>query len=126
MAINFPSSPTIGNTYTVAEKTWQYNGKGWVLTSGPAGLQGVQGPQGDTGPQGPPGADGAPGAAGADGQGLALQGSVANSAALPGSGVAGDCWITADTGHLWTWSVSGSAWVDAGNIQGPAGADGAT
>lgn len=32
--INFPSSPTIGQTYTFNSKTWTYNGTGWALTSG--------------------------------------------------------------------------------------------
>lgn len=30
MAIQFPSSPTVNDTYTYNNITWTYNGKGWV------------------------------------------------------------------------------------------------
>src|SRR4249919_2930850 len=103
MAINFPSSPAVNDTYTAASKTWLYNGRGWVLqpvagTNGQSayeiavahGFVGTEAAwlatlQGTDGVDGVDGVDGAPGADGADGQGLALKGSVANSAALPGS-----------------------------------------
>lgn len=29
--INFPSSPSVNDTYTFDNKTWQYNGIGWIL-----------------------------------------------------------------------------------------------
>lgn len=86
------------------------------------GLNGANGTTGPTGPQGPTGADGADGA---DGTSVTIQGSVANSGALPTTGnTNGDGYLTEDDGHLWVWN--GSSWTDAGVIQGPAGADGAT
>lgn len=27
--IDFPSSPTVGQTYTYGTRTWQWNGSGW-------------------------------------------------------------------------------------------------
>jgi len=43
MAINFPSSPTIGQTFSTADSTYVWNGKQWV---GYAGV--IQGPPGDS------------------------------------------------------------------------------
>jgi hypothetical protein len=31
MPIDFPASPTNGQTYTFANRTWQFDGKGWVV-----------------------------------------------------------------------------------------------
>jgi hypothetical protein len=31
MALNFPSSPTIGDSYSFGDRIWLYNGKGWAL-----------------------------------------------------------------------------------------------
>jgi hypothetical protein len=31
MALTFPSSPALNDTYTASGKTWQYNGKGWLV-----------------------------------------------------------------------------------------------
>lgn len=78
---------------------------------GPAGEQGIQGPQGATGPQGPPGT------------GINLKGTVPTTAALPATGnKKGDAWLVSGTGHMWVWS--GTAWVDAGSVQGPPGPQG--
>ena len=33
MALSFPSSPSSGQTYTVGNKTWVYNGYAWDLIS---------------------------------------------------------------------------------------------
>lgn len=30
MPLDFPTSPTLGQTYTFNGKTWQWNGTGWV------------------------------------------------------------------------------------------------
>lgn len=86
-------------------------------TPGPQGPAGADGNDGATGPQGPAGADGN------DGTSVVIQGSVTSSGNLPSSGnTNGDGYITQDTGHLWVWD--GSAWIDAGLIQGPAGPQG--
>lgn len=41
--INFPSSPTVGQTYTFNGKTWIYNGIGWALSSGNGTAVGLAG-----------------------------------------------------------------------------------
>lgn len=99
--------------------------------TGPQGIQGLQGPTGSAGPtgatgsqgaQGPIGPTGPQGPAGADGTSVTIQGSVATSNDLPGSANTGDGYIAQDSGNLWVWD--GTQWVDAGQIQGPAGPTG--
>ena len=34
MAIDFPNSPTNGQTYTVGSFTWQYDGEKWIAANG--------------------------------------------------------------------------------------------
>ncbi len=92
---------------------------------GTPGTQGATGPQGSVGTAGPQGATGPAGQDGADGTSVTITGSVANAAALPTGltpGDAGTGYITEDNGHLHVWS--GTAWTDAGEIRGPAGATG--
>lgn len=85
----------------------------------------ASGTPGPTGPTGSDGLTGPTGATGANGTSVVIQGSVANSANLPGSGnTSGDGYITEDSGHLWVWT--GSSWTDAGLIQGPPGVAGTT
>ncbi|CAB4123779.1 Collagen triple helix repeat [uncultured Caudovirales phage] len=85
MAINFPNSPTNGQTTTVGSSTYTWNStKGvWNLTtttvvgptgptgptgsSGSNGAVGATGPTGSTGPTGPQGVPGNNGSAGATG-----------------------------------------------------------
>lgn len=33
MPLDFPSSPSVNDTYTLGNKTWTYNGAGWYLTA---------------------------------------------------------------------------------------------
>src|SRR5215469_4717020 len=59
-ALDYPDSPSPGDTYTANDNTWWWDGSKWVST-------GAIGPEGPPGPPGPPGADGAPGATGPQG-----------------------------------------------------------
>jgi len=65
MAINFPSSPTVGQIYTFAGRSWEWNGQGWQAYPGPAlvGPTGPTGSIGNTGPTGPTGVGGPTGPA---------------------------------------------------------------
>lgn len=60
MALNFPASPALDDTYTYGGKTWVWNGTSWASTgsAGPQGPVGEQGPPGVQGPQGDPGPTG--------------------------------------------------------------------
>lgn len=64
MAIDFPSSPTVGQTYTYQNRTWTWNGTAWAakILNPLQGVQGLQGLQGAgyaqlQGVQGPAGAE---------------------------------------------------------------------
>jgi hypothetical protein len=93
---------------------------GDVGPQGPAGPQGEPGAAGAAGPQGEPGEAGPVGPQGEPGTGINIIGSLPDPADLPGSGAVGDAYLIG--GHLWVWS--GTAWVDAGLIQGPKGEPG--
>jgi hypothetical protein len=68
MAIDFPNSPTTGQTFTSGTRTWTYDGSIWNLTAyGPVGPTGPTGPAGATGATGPQGAVGSQGAQGPQG-----------------------------------------------------------
>ncbi len=56
MPLDFPLSPTVGQSYTLTGRTWIWDGSGWTLTN-----VGAQGATGATGPQGPAGTPGATG-----------------------------------------------------------------
>lgn len=48
MAINFPASPTTGDTHAASGKNWEFNGTGWVLqVADPAAVTSVNGATGD-------------------------------------------------------------------------------
>jgi hypothetical protein len=57
---------------------------------------------------------------------IAIAGSVANSAALPSAPIpaAGTAYVVEDPAPAHLWASNGTAWVDLGAFQGPAGADG--
>lgn len=112
MPIDIPNSPSNGDTYTVGDRTWRFNGTTWdaVLFSAPTGPTGPTGAQGPTGPQGTD---------------INFVGSVANVGALPTTGNSNnDAYIVDSDGNLYVWD--GSSWVDAGQIVGPIGPTGPT
>ena len=109
-------TPTIGSTLTTV---WQFGTDGNLTL--PANTFSVNYANGT---QVPLGATGATGPTGPQGVSVTLIGSVANSAALPVSGNAGDGYITIDSGDLWIWNTVTSSWNDVGQIVGPQGATG--
>jgi Collagen triple helix repeat (20 copies) len=84
--------------------------------AGATGAAGAQGPQGSQGPQGPQGDQGPVGA------GLKIVGTVATVGALPTTGTTGDAYLIGGVLYVWT----GSAWTNAGPVQGPKGDTGTT
>lgn len=86
---------------------------------GPAGKDGENGKDGATGPQGPQGIQGPKGDTG---QGLEIKGKVDTTSQLPETASEGDGYLVAEELYIWT----DNAWKDCGQIQGPAGKDGAT
>lgn len=79
----FPNSPSLNDTYTLGDKTWEWDGTMWRIkttgavgpqgnqgnqgNAGSAGNAGVQGPQGNQGRQGNQGNAGSAGSAGVQG-----------------------------------------------------------
>ncbi len=86
---------------------------------GPVGKDGENGKDGATGPQGPQGIQGPKGDTG---QGLDIKGKVDTTSQLPATASEGDGYLVAEELYIWT----NNAWKDCGQIQGPAGKDGAT
>lgn len=86
---------------------------------GPAGKDGENGKDGATGPQGPQGIQGPKGDTG---QGLEIKGKVDTTSQLPATASEGDGYLVAEELYVWT----DNEWKDCGQIQGPAGKDGAT
>lgn len=65
---------------------------------------------------------GVPGPKGDDGTGVNILGEKPSTDDLPASGSPGDGWLI--QGELWVWDAVNDSWIDAGSIQGPAGAAG--
>jgi hypothetical protein len=87
---------------------------------GPAGAAGPAGPKGDqggAGPAGPQGEKGDKGDKGDVGAGVKVVGTVASQADLPASGTLGDAYLVGGNAYVWT----GTAWTNAGPVQGPKG-----
>ena len=91
-------------------------------SAGPKGDQGAAGAEGPTGPAGATGATGPKGEKGDVGAGVKITGTVATQADLPSTGTTGDAYLVG--GHAFVWT--GSAWTDAGPVQGPKGDQGDT
>jgi len=90
--------------------------------AGPKGDQGAAGPAGPTGATGPAGPTGDKGEKGDVGAGVKIVGTVASPADLPSSGTTGDAYLIGGNAYVWT----GTAWTNAGPVQGPKGDTGPT
>ena len=110
MALDFPTSPTVGQQYTSGGRVWTWSGSYWVNntvngtqgiqgTQGTQGIQGIQGRQGITGNQGTQGTVGSQGTAGTQGtQGIqGIQGTYQTSI-IPNSQGTGYTLVAADAG----------------------------
>jgi hypothetical protein len=113
MAIDFPNSPSINDTYTVDSRTWVWTGTAWRIVTASVG------PTGPTGPAGYEGSDGPTGPAGEDGKFF-------TGSTPPSTPTEGDAWYNSDSGRLYVYYDS--YWVEASapiaGPTGPAGADG--
>ena len=91
---------------------------GPIGPQGPLGLTGTQGIAGVAGPLGPQGIQGV---AGPQGASIAIKGTLANTGLLPVTPASPqDAWII--SGNLYVWN--GTAWINAGSVQGPQGIQG--
>jgi len=114
MAIDFPNSPTVNQSFTAGGSTWIWDGIAWTLQRITTG---AQGPQGEVGPQGPQGLTGPQGTS------INVKASVATVALLPATGnSANDARIVQSDGDLYIWG--GASWTSAGQIVGPEGPQG--
>ena len=127
MAIDFPSSPNVGQEYSNDQRTWSWNGVAWVAVaaSGPAGEDGPPGPVGATGapgPTGPTGPSGGPtgptGPTGPEGQ----LGSIGNTGPTGPTGAASN--VTGPTGPEGPTGPTGPTGQDS-TVTGPTGPTGA-
>jgi hypothetical protein len=116
MAIDFPSSPSLNETYSYGTQQWEWNGSVWNLV-----VTELTGPTGPTGPQGPAstvtGPTGSTGPTGRYGS-FALQASTP-----PTSAISGDAWFDATTGQIYVYYDG--YWVESassvGGVTGPTG-----
>lgn len=109
---SLPSPSTQGFAFLVVENgnLYIYNGTAWVNAGplqGPAGANGADGAPGSTGPTGPAG------------PGFNFRGSVATVGSLPSPSTQGYAYLVTADGNLYIYS--GTAWVNAGPLQGPVG-----
>jgi hypothetical protein len=105
MAVDFPSSPVLNDTYSVGNYTWKWNGQGWENVTS------TFGPTGPTGPIGP--------------QGSAGGFTFSNTA--PASPNTGDRWVNTQNGVEYTYTYDGNSyqWIQLTPAKsGPTGAQG--
>ena len=102
MALNFPTSPTPGQTYTLGSRTWTFDGTAWNLTSSKVGYTGSAGGGG-----GYTGSVGYTGSAGAS--------VITTDTSAPNSPVDGTLWWNSTEGTLKVYYDDGNSqqWVDA-------------
>jgi hypothetical protein len=109
--------------------------QGETGATGPQGDQGIQGVQGDPGPAGaqgeagPAGVDGVEGPEGPQGipgLGLRFIARVPTIDDLPATANQGDVYLIEASGDAWVWDETVPAFVNAGPVVGPTGAQGPT
>lgn len=117
MPLDFPTSPTIGQSYSLTGRTWIWDGSGWTLTN-----VGTQGATGATGPAGTPGtaAPGTPGATGATG----APGTAGSNGTIGVDGATGATGPAGTAGSPGTAGATGA--TGTAGTPGSAGATGAT
>lgn len=104
MAIDFPNTPTVNQTFTVNGRTWTWNGTTWD-----ANVNVLTGPTGQTGPIGPTGP----------------RGNYYESDTAPSTPSQGDAWFNTTDATMYIYY--GTAWVEpTSNLNGGVGATGAT
>jgi hypothetical protein len=119
MAIDFPSSPSVNQTYTYGSQQWKWTGTAWDLV-----VTQVIGPTGATGPTGAPSTvTGPTGSTGPTGR----YGSFALSSATPPALPAlGDAWFDSTTGQIYVYYDG--YWVESSSsiagVTGPTGSQG--
>ena len=126
MAIDFPSSPSNGATYTYGARSWTFSSadNAWYANSlgagptGPTGTTGATGPTGSSGPTGPQGPSGPTGPQGPTGAGI--QGPTGPTGATGPQGPAGTSNAKASARFATTTSLTGNY------TQGTTGLDGGT
>ena len=121
MALNFPSNPSVNDTYSFNNKTWLYNGQGWILATA-GSINAI--PIGNVTP-----ASGNFTTVGATGNittdlyfigngsqlsGITASGMLTVSNAAPVGASQGDVWISANTGVQYVYFTSGgnSQWAE--------------
>ena len=114
MAINFPNTPVLNDTFTVSGRNYTFDGQSWVLDS----FIGYTGSKGDIGFTGSQGVTGFTGSKGSDGTSVVILGTLSDEGSLPNTNnTNGDGYII--NGDLWVWD--GTDWNNVGPIQGPTG-----
>ena len=124
-ALDFPNSPSNGDTYSANGLTYTYNSSStkWVRTSPSVGAQGATGPTGSQGAAGAQGATGSTGSQGATGSG-------GSTGAQGATGATGSQGATGSTGSQGATGSGGSTGAQGAQghqgATGPTGAQGAT
>ena len=127
-ALDFPSSPSNGDTYSANGLTYTYNSSStkWVRTSPSIGAQGATGPTGAQGATGPTGAQGATAAQGAQGA-TGSTGPTGPTGAQGATGSGGSTGAQGATGATGAQGDDGSAGAQgAQGHQGATGSGGST
>ena len=123
--IDFPNSPSNGDTYTFDGKLWTYDGEKWETSGGSKGQKGEPGPgggeKGETGAQGPTGPTGGKGEKGETGVGA--QGPAGSSGVDGDKGQKGESGGAGPQGNVGPTGADSTVPGPTGP-QGPAGAKG--